>query len=254
MTLGIIGDEIDDDLFGQINFCMKNKIHCMQIRTIDKLMLHEISKNKRDKIFQNLQKNNIRVDCILSKIGKKPIKDVNLWVELLKNYIFICKQFQCTQLRIFGHGLNNFSEFKKILEFANQNHVLILIENETNTPINSIAESYEILTLYNFQLKLLFDPGNLFLDNENFIEYFYYFKKFIRNIHIKELGYNKNGDLVGKEIKKGIMNCSQLLEIIKNSSYKYSITLEAHHCISNIELKKTQMEQIYNSFLNSLVI
>lgn len=248
--LGFIGDEAGYSIQKQIEFCNNNKIDFIHLRTVNGKLLQQISELERKIICNELDKNGIKVNCILSKLGKYPVKKENEWVKDAKEYVNLCKMFKSKFLRIFSYGLENETAVKEIVHFAKENNVVIVVENEINTPMNSVEQTIQVLERYNYSLFVLMDAGNLFLEKCDFVDFYYNLKHYIKLIHVKEFYLNNKGQYVGGELGKGCMNTLSIMKIL-SEDFSGEIVLEAHHMISdnNPQLKIERLQEIYTSFL-----
>lgn len=248
--LEFIGDEAGYDIKRQIQFCKENKINSIHLRSIGGKLLHEFTVYERKAMVEELKKDRIVVNCILSKIGKHPVLNKEKWIENVKEYILICKEFNCRFLRIFSYGFENTDAVRIIQSFAHDKRVSLVIENEINTPMNSLSQASLLLKKHNYSFSILLDVGNLFIENEDSLEFFKNLKSYISIIHVKELAVDGCGNYIGCELGKGCTNTKQVIGIL-NNEFSGKIVLEAYHKIQDnkSELKYETLKNIYTSFL-----
>ena len=177
--LGFIGDEAGYDIQKQISFCKMNHLKSIHVRSVNGKLLNEYSTEVRKNIFDQIEQQEIHVDCVLSKIGKYPIADQMQWAEEMEAYIQICESWKSRYLRIFGYGMEHEEVVNKMVSKARERGIMILIENETNTPMNTVEECTWILEKYDYKMGLLLDVGNLFLEHGDCVTFYQKLNKHI---------------------------------------------------------------------------
>lgn len=249
IQLEFIGDEAGYTMNKQIQFCIENNLDSIHLRSIEGKLLHEFAVSEREKYAEELRERGIVVKCILSKIGKSPVRDPAKWIEDIREYVSICKEFKCRYLRVFSYGFENEEAARAVQYLAHDNGVVIAIENEIGTSMNSLQQASILLENYDYSFTILLDIGNLFIENKDAVEFYEKLKSYISLVHVKELSIDEFGNYVGCKLGKGCTNTREMMKIL-DKSFDGNVVLEAYHKIQDnkAELKYETMKEIYKSF------
>ena len=68
--ISIINDEVSDNIMEVVEFLKSNKLRYVELRSIDKINISDLSLSRDREIADYLQKNRIKVSCIASPILK----------------------------------------------------------------------------------------------------------------------------------------------------------------------------------------
>lgn len=197
ISLGIINDEISEDIDTAISFCLNHQIKYIDIRTINKKNIINFNEQEAFIIKNKLDKAGISVNGIASPLFKwfakgdsESTKEIDLFgsspyltdnekMEEIRKTIKIAEIFNAKYIRIFsGLGIKNESQsefFKKeeiyfnyLIKQSSAKKLEILMENEPSCNIRTIED------LKNFRkyctrrdIKILLDTGNIYFLGED---------------------------------------------------------------------------------------
>ena len=242
--ISIINDEISDNLKETIKFLKQHNVKSIELRSVNKKNLINLSFQKIKKISRILNKNRIGVSCLSSPLFKwefdKKVLDKRGGLNVNnfyfnENKVKIEKVFRIADIlnsryiRIFSFlKYNSFKledidkKIQKIIELAEKYDKILLIENEPVCNVDSLEKLLEFVCRYKTdRIKILLDPGNLYYINLKLD--FCIFKKlipYIDYLHIKDYSF------VDREYKifgQGNINYERIFTLLKNKSIYYSV-------------------------------
>lgn len=274
VNISIINDEISKDLAEAINFCVKNEIKYIDIRSISNRNILSLSEEETYEVKEALDKSNILVSGVSSPLFKwyqdndrhnnngvdlfhykTSLSQKEKTTEIRKAFRY-CQILESPTLRIFS-GLmisskpspNFYQDERKLYDevtvLSDEYSINVGLENEPKTNINSLSHLRNFRQLVpTDSFGLLLDIGNLYylgekLDETNLMELLDYT---IPNYHIKE--YSSEYDSY-TELGKGDIPYRNLLRLIlENIVHKQIfLTLEPHPA-------KGSYKEIENSILH----
>ena len=171
--ISAFGDEISDNLNVQIAELKRHRIDYLDIRSIEKYNILELTDAYILKVKQLLDANEIKVSSIASPIGKNSIDEHFGKSELMmRRAVRIAELLECQNIRIFSFYKNSsietsfqiesvMSRVRRFVDIAQNTGLTVLLENEKGT----IADEPEIakqifdrIKMDNF--KSVFDIAN----------------------------------------------------------------------------------------------
>ena len=201
MNLKITGfaDEIAPDLTTQMESIKKLNISHIEMRGVDgnNLIFHNDEKVKE--IKSRLDENGIRLSALGSPLGKIGILDsFEPHFEQYKKAVEIAHMMECRNIRMFSFYLPEegaaadyedevFNRLSKMAEYAKNNEVVLLHENEKGIYGAKAAECKKIMDeFYSPYFKAIFDFANFVQCGENTLEGYNILKPYIDYIHVKD--------------------------------------------------------------------
>lgn len=201
MKLKITGfaDEIAPDLTTQMESIKKLNISHIEMRGVDgnNLIFHTDEKVKE--IKSRLDENGIRLSALGSPLGKIGILDsFEPHFEQYKRAVEIAHMMECRNIRMFSFYLPEegatadyedevFNRLSKMAEYAKNNEVVLLHENEKGIYGAKAAECKKIMDeFYSPNFKAIFDFANFVQCGENTLEGYNILKPYIDYIHVKD--------------------------------------------------------------------
>lgn len=246
--ISIINDEISDDIGEVVSFLIKHGIGYVELRSINKQNVTNISLPKIKKYADYLKKNKIEVSCIASPLLKWYPKDIKIDKHQhlkVENFYFknntngsyetifkIAKIFNSKYIRIFSFlKYKNFKidhlekEIKKIIDLAIKYNKIPLIENDPVCNIRTIDDLLEFIKKYNNEkIKILFDIGNLYEQGDRLnYDKLVKIKNYIEYVHIKDYSFSKKKYVVLGEGDINYKKNIPLINYLLNKEVFYSI-------------------------------
>lgn len=230
MNISFINDEFSDSIGECVFFCHRNKIKFIEIRKIEGKDICEFSDKEIANISDILEKNNIAVSCVDSRVLKKenfPFltteneKKVNL---ALSRAIDVAKILKTTNIRIFSGVKSSDFSFKKLALFLlsksdilNESGVNLLIENEKTCNIATLADLNCFFEKFSLpRIFPLIDFGNAVNAGEkDSLKQCFLLKDLCRYYHIKDMDTENNYCAIGS----GIFDFKSLKENIDKLSF-----------------------------------
>ena len=215
MNISFINDEFSDNLEECVRFCHENNVNLIEIRRLNGRDICEFSDSEIVQVFDVLQKNDISVSCLDSRILKKePFPFLSKEDERNANMAFeraicVAKLLKTTKIRMFSgkespdFSLERFASFlyekKNLLSEAG---VDVLLENEKSCNISSVADLRQLFE--NFSLPHIFpliDFGNAAkVGEEDSFSQYLFLKDRCRYYHIKDMDENNRYCAVGSGV------------------------------------------------------
>lgn len=230
MIASIFGDEVSNNLDQQIEFCKKNKVAFLELRSINDKSIIDFDINVIKKIVKKFKSNGIKVSSLGTSIGKKLYESRDEDEKILIKAIKIAKIFECSRLRIFSYFFceNRYQIYqwiKNMSYIAQKENVILCIENEKNTNFQTIEDGLNLINLLGKQAYFVFDPANFVQCGENALIAYQKLEEYISYIHLKDV--NKKG--INVLLGDGIANIKSILkQYLKKDRENKGITLEPH--------------------------
>lgn len=244
MKLGIITDEVTQDIKIAVDFATKHGLHGVELRSIEDLNVDEISINRIKEIDKIIKAEGLEVCNISSSFFKCSIDNRKEYVEnmdKLKRLIERAKIFGCNTLRGFaffqsGSYEERFEEiienFLEPIELLEKENITLLIEADPSVFTTNCRKVKVLLDRINSKyVQGIYDPGNDIYDGdmENpYPEGFEYLKDYIKHVHIKDAMLIE-GKPQSVKVGTGAVPFSHIFRSLKNIGYKDYVVLETHY-------------------------
>jgi len=231
-------DEINEKIDVQFEVLNKLGIKYFEPRGIDGKNISTISDDEVKLLKEKMQRYNIKVSSIGSPIGKIFIsEDFESHFEVFKRVVKIAKELGTRYIRIFSffHGEGEWTSYeqeevvlrlKKMIEYAKENDVVLLHENEKEIFGDTIDRcKYLMDTLYCDNFKAVFDPANFVQCGQDTKKAYEIMKPYIEYMHIKD-AISKDGSVVPSGFGDG--NVEYILTELFKNGYDGYLSLEPH--------------------------
>ena len=199
------GDEISDDFMTQIDVLEKYAIPAIDIRSVNKKNVLDLSYEEIYAIKYILKQKCIEVASIASPIGKSKIDTPFCEIKAqLNRAIQVAKILHCHTIRIFSFYSDGISSKENLIvksierlkimsDIARQNGILLSLENERNTIADDPIIARHILDVIGDEnLSAVFDFANYVRSGFNTLNAYELLRKYITAFHMKDAVYNKD--------------------------------------------------------------
>jgi sugar phosphate isomerase/epimerase len=249
--LGVISDEISQNLLESLKFALKYNLAHIELRSIWERNVVELNEDEIKRVRDVINSYEIKLNCLTTPIFKcgltstaeikreelfslSKVSNANYHINvLLPNALKIANELNVSKIRIFGFIKSDekvpwtkiIKHVKRACILARNYGVILLIENE---PVTFIQLSKELIKLLNEvneeNLKVCLDIGNAFLTGEkDLLVALDRLKSAIMNLHVKDLNEKKEWVAVGR----GVLPYEKILQMLSRW-YDNTITLETH--------------------------
>lgn len=248
-SLGLITDEVSQEIEVAAAFAKKHGIKGLEIRTVFDKAPHQLNDNEINCIKLAMDKYGLVCCGISSPFYKCSIDsedEVNEHIKILECCIELAKKLGTTNIRGFAFWKqDNLSDYleeikekfilpAKMMDDAN---MLLLLENEPTTFASNGNTLSQVLKAINHKnVKALWDPGNDIYDNDNETPYpngYDVVKDYMYHMHIKDADQLKDGKV------EGVGASSELSEeeLKKPGGYAFSAGGEqaSEECMINLK-------------------
>ena len=243
-TLTGFADEIAGDLTSQIDGLQKLDIHFMEMRGVDgdNLIFHP--DDKVTEIRKRLDDAGISLSALGSPLGKIEIEEpFEKHFEDFKRAVEIAHQMDTRNIRMFsfympdeGGALTTenkaafrgqvFERIGKFVDYASQNDVVLLHENEKGIYGDQARECRELMdTFAGDHFKAIFDFANFVQVGQETLEAYDLLKDFVVYVHVKD-ALKEDGRVVPAGYGDG--NVAAILKKLKGKGYEGFLSLEPH--------------------------
>ncbi len=199
IKLSGFADEISSEVKIQFEVFNKLGISYFEPRGINGKNISLLNDEEIDDLKCMMEKYNIKASSIGSPVGKMKISDdFGEHFEMYKHVVKIAKELGTKYIRMFsfyndggewteGEVAEVKSRLKKLIDYAKENGVVLLHENEKDIYGESVERVLSLmkeLSCDNF--KAVFDPANFVQVQENTLEAYKTLKPYVEYLHIKD--------------------------------------------------------------------
>lgn len=233
-------DEISMNTDEQFAALCKLGVKYFEPRGIDGKNISELSETEMYALKGKMDKYGIKASSIGSPIGKiKVDEDFDAHFEVYKNVVKVAKVLDTKYIRVFSFFNTAvdaewteekravvFERLQKMIEYAKENDVILLHENEKDI-YGDIAERCEDIAskLCCDNFRLVFDPANFVQSGEDTMNAYNKLKGYIEYMHIKD-AKKADGRVVPSGMGDG--NVPYILTDLVNNGYNGFFSLEPH--------------------------
>lgn len=263
--LGIITDEVHDDLTKSCELIKEAGIELVELRTIGGANILELSQEAIHKAKSTLDEYGLKVVGLSSPILKSPLEGKTQSVtrgdfmleghmtfeeqlDLLEHAAGLCKVFNTSLVRVFTFLREDWSKslVEKIAvhllesaELAKQHGITLAVENE---PICNVRHGREMGELFDYlekigspallrHLTILWDPGNAFYAGEMDASEAGYaaVRGRVGHVHIKDVFFDTEGNPHCVPVGKGRVDYIRQISALIDDGYSGPLILEPHY-------------------------
>lgn len=251
--LGIISDELTDDLDQALDFIASYQLHFAELRAFWGKNVMGAPQADLDRAKKTLADHNIQVSDIASpnfkwNLPQMPAvanerKDISIADEdrMLKDSFRLAHFFGTRKVRIFSYWRVEQPEqaypyvrdrLAKAAELAAQNDILLVLENEHTCNVGTGRELGRLLKDVNApNLRGNWDPGNAAMLGEYpYSEGYQAVRGYIGHVHIKDVRKDpKSGRLEWTPVGAGIIDWKGQMQAFRKDAYSGTMSLETHY-------------------------
>jgi len=232
-------DEVDRNIDEQFRVLNNLGIKYFEPRFIGGKNISELTLQEASELKAKMDKYGIKVSSIGSPLGKiKVSADFGEHLEILRRVVEIAKKLGTKYIRVFSFypevkGEFNedgkkevFSRLEKMIEYARENDVILLHENEKGIYGDTEERCLEIMEkFYCDNFKMVFDPANFVQCGVDTKKAYKLLSPYIEYMHIKDALF-ENNRVVPSGMGDG--NVEYVLGELFKSGYNGYLSLEPH--------------------------
>lgn len=231
-------DEIHSDIEVQVKLLKELGISYLELRSAYGKSIADFTLEEARKLKEYLDKQQIRVSAIGSPIGKIQITDdFEPHFTTYQNVVRIAKIMETPYIRMFSFYLPHdggreaykeavFSRMKRLVDYAEQENVILLHENEKDIFGEKANECRMLFEeFYGRNFKCTFDFANFVQSNQDTIEAYEQLESYIEYIHIKDA---VSGSGMVTPAGEGDGNVKLILKKLEDKGYSGFLSLEPH--------------------------
>jgi len=247
-TLGVISDEISQDLDVVINTAKDYKLDSIELRSVWDVRVQNLKKEHLDRLKEELGAAGLRVVSIASPFLKCDIdseKEYREHIDIFRRCIEIGRELDTNLVRGFTfwrkdglEGLPKYwdrivEKFSEPTEIAEKEDIILEVENEQSCFVGTGVDLARFLSeIDSKNVKAIWDPGNAYYDDAREEAYpvgYEAVKDWIVHVHLKDVVINKEtGKPECVPIGTGEVDMEGQLKALKADGYTGCISLETH--------------------------
>jgi sugar phosphate isomerase/epimerase len=229
-------DEIAEDIDTQFATLNKLGINYFEPRGINGKNISTLNDAEVEELKQKMQEYGIKASSIGSPIGKiRTTEDFEPHFEVYKRVVKTAKMLDCKYIRMFSFFKDGEwteekikevkSRLSKLIEYAKQEGVILLHENEGDIYGETIEGNLDIMqSLYCDNFKMVFDPANFAQKGVDNIKAIETLLPYVEYMHIKD--HKKGKGIVPAGFGDG--NVLYVINKLFAKGYKGFFSLEPH--------------------------
>lgn len=251
--LGVITDEVTQDIFEAAQFCHKHGLKCMEVRSINGRSPFDYTDEDVEQIVAAAKKYDLEVSAISSPTFKCEYNDeeaIKANVAGFEKCAIIANKLGAKYIRGFDFWNKDVpvevraTMYSEIIALCEKYDVYCALESDPAVHSSTPHKLAELLTaINNTRIKALFDPGNEIWVTGRASEDAY--NKLapcgIVNVHVKD-GVNTNGHTNAVKVGTGVADFVGIFKKLIIDGYDGGIMLETHYR-KNIELTEEQLKR-----------
>ncbi len=249
--LGVITDEVTQDIFEAAAFCKKHGLKCMEVRSVNNRSPFDYTDEDVEQIIAAAKEYDLEVSAISSPVFKCEYNDE----EAIKANIAGFEKCAIMANKMGAKYIRGFDFWNKdvpvevratmygdIIALCEKYDVYCALESDpaihSSTP-HKLAEL--LLAINNPRIKALFDPGNeIWVTGKTSEDAYDKLKPCgIVNMHVKD-GINTNGHTDGVKVGAGVADFVGIFKKLIRDGYSGAVMLETHYR-KNVELTEEQL-------------
>lgn len=239
--LGVITDEVSQDINTAADFAVKYGLKCLEIRSVNDKFLFDMTDEDFDEVKKVADSRNLEIIALSSAVFKCDIKDeetINKHIAAFEKLAGYAQRLGCKFIRVFdfwecGADLNTRAEyFKPIIEICKRYNIICAVEYDPAVHSCNPGKLSQLIGAINSPyVRPLFDPGNALFVDENAVPYpddYNILKDTLCHIHIKDADII-NGKIDAVKVGTGRVDYKGLFAQLIKSDYNGAVMLETHY-------------------------
>ena len=250
--LGVITDEVTQDIFEAAEFCKKHGLKCMEVRSVNDHSPFDFTDQDIADINAAAKKYDLSVCAISAPLFKCDFDDdaaIAFHIANFEKCAMRANQIGAKMIRGFdfwdsGVSIEKRAEkYKNIAQICQKYDIICVIEADPSVHSNTPHKTAELVKAIDSPyIKVLFDPGNEIWVNEKASDDAYMaVKPYLAHIHIKDADII-DGKPDGVKIGAGLVDYKTLFARLIDDEYCGNVMLETHYR-KNVELTEEQLKR-----------
>ena len=247
-TLGVISDEISQEMDVIIETARDYRLDAIELRSIWDVKVQDLERKHLERINEELDAAGLRVISIASPFLKCEIdseEEYREHIDIFRRSIEIARALGTDLIRGFTfwrrdglEGLPRYwdqivEKFAEPAEIAEDEDVILEIENEQSCLVGTGVDLARFLEeIDSKNVKAIWDPGNAYYDDAREEAYpvgYEALKRWIVHVHLKDVVWNKEtGKPECVPIGTGEVDMEGQLRALKEDGYTGCVSLETH--------------------------
>lgn len=244
MKLGVITDEVTQDLIKAVEFACRHSLDGIELRSIDNMNIDEIPIYKLKEMNKVIKGSGLEVCNISSSFFKCSLDSKSEYVENIEKLKKLGERahiLDCSSIRGFAFFQNgSFEErfedivenFKEAIGILENEKIKLLLEADPSVFTTNCEKLARLLNrLNNKYIRAIYDPGNDVYDpdfEKPFPEGFNYIRDYIEHVHVKD-AVLINGKPKSVKVGTGWIPYKDIFESLQNKGYDGYVVLETHY-------------------------
>ena len=249
--LGVITDEVTQDIFEAAEFCHKHGLKCMEVRSVNGRSPFDYTDEDVQQIIDAAKKYDLEVSAISSPVFKCEYNDA----EAIKANVAGFEKCAIMANKMGAKYIRGFDFWNKkapvevratmygdIIALCEKYDVYCVLESDPAIHSSTPHKLAELLTaINNPRIKALFDPGNeIWVTGKTSEDAYDKLKPCgIVNMHVKD-GINTDGHTEAVKVGTGSADFVMIFKKLIRDGYSGGIMLETHYR-KNVELTEEQL-------------
>lgn len=257
MRLAVITDEISMDFAHALEVMKQHNCTGAELRSLWDINIADLSQEQLDWARKLLDKSGLECCCIASPLYKCELpgsgsgelgrthqateRGPEDQMDLLKHCAKVAKMFGTKNIRIFSYWRRGSltpeiadaieAGLSDAVKFAEDNDVVLLMENEHACYLGTGVETAEFLSRFNSPaLRAVWDPGNAFFAGENpFPDGYEAIRNYVAHVHVKDAELLASGKKRFIVVGEGEIDYKAQFDALKADGYTGYISLETHY-------------------------
>lgn len=257
MQLAVITDEISMDLSQALDVMKEYGCTAAELRTMWGTNIADLSEDQVDEARKLLDQKHLEVCCLASPLFKCELfegaggetgrmhqaveRTSQEQMDLLARCAGLAKTFGTSYIRMFSFWRRGpltpeiedaiAAQIGDAVRFAEDNDIVLLMENEHDCYLGTGAETARFLERVNSPaLQAVWDPGNAFFADENpFPDGYQAIRNYVKHVHVKDAELLASGRKRFVVVGEGEIDYSGHFKALKEDGYRGFISLETHY-------------------------
>jgi len=244
MKLGIITDEVTQDIRKAVDFAMKHGLHGLELRSVDDMSIDMLPLKRVKEIKDIIESHGLEVCNISSSFFKCSInskKEYDDNIEKLKRLMERAHILGCRTIRGFSFFTDgSFDErideiidkFQLPLRMIEEEDIQLLLEPDPSVFTTNHRKLSKLIDLLGSnRIGAVYDPGNGIYDpdfEKPYPDGFNEIKNFIRHVHVKDARL-VDGKPESVKIGTGWVPYAEIFKALNAMGYEGYVVLETHY-------------------------
>ena len=251
-SLGVITDEVTQDIFEAASFCKKYGLECMEVRSVNDRSPFDFIDSDIEDIKKACALYDLKLCAISAPLYKCDIDDEAAIKSHIDNFRVCAKRavsMGAKFIRGFDFWDNGSSvteraeKYKAIAEICEEYDITCVLESDPSVHASTPDKLAELLAEINHpRIRALFDPGNeIWVTGKASENAYELLKPYLAHIHIKDADL-LDGKPDAVKVGTGIVDYKALFSRLIADGYSGSVMLETHYR-KNVELTEEQLKR-----------